>query len=215
MTLESPLSAPPPPASLDVSLFPHLFVQQKHELGEWFGFETRNKYQISDSNGNPIAFAAEQSKGFLGFIMRQFFGHWRTLEIHFFDNHRKEILKARQPFRWWFKRFEVFTPDHKFLGAIQQRFSVLTKRFDVENHREQPILEVASPIWKLWTFPFLQNGKEVASIKKKWSGLFSEAFTDRDNFMVEFGVSDLRNEEKLIILAAAIFVDLNYFEKKA
>ena len=40
-----------------------LHVRQHHELGEWFGFETRNKYEISDESGRPVAYAAEQSKG--------------------------------------------------------------------------------------------------------------------------------------------------------
>ncbi len=47
-------------------------------------------------------------------------------------------------------------------------------------------MEVASSIWKLWTFPFIAGGAEVASVKKKWSGILSEAFTDRDKFQVEF-----------------------------
>lgn len=201
--------------ALDLSHHRELFVKQKMELGEWIGFETRNKYQISDAQGNAVAYAAEQSKGFLGFLLRQFLGHWRTFEVHIFDLQRKEILIAKQPFRFYFKRLEIYSAQNKFLGAVQQRFSILTKRFDIEDAREQTILEVSSPIWKLWTFPFTHNGQEVACIKKKWSGAISEIFTDRDNFMIEYKTPTLRNEEKLVIMASAIFIDLNYFEKKA
>ena len=76
-------------------------------------------------------------------------------------------------------------------------------------------MEVASPIWKLWTFPFIAGGAEVASVKKKWSGILSEAFTDRDNFQVEFHTEDLPNDQRKVILAAAIYIDLMYFEKKS
>ncbi len=200
--------------ALDLSRHQQLFVTQKMEIAEWIGFETRNKFQISDAQGNPVAFAAEQSKGFLGFLMRQFLGHWRSFEIHIYDSQRKQILLAKQPFRFFFRRLEIYSLENKFLGAVQQRFSILTKRFDVEDAREQTILEVSSPIWKLWTFPFLHHGTQVACITKKWSGAISEIFTDRDNFLIEY-TPTLRNEERLVIMAAALFIDLNYFEKKA
>ena len=207
----------PGSATPALNLLPHqqLFVKQVFEWGEWLGFETRNKYQISDSQGQSIAFAAEQGKGFLGLILRQFLGHWRRLDVHFFDASRNKILIAHHPFRWYFQRFEVFTPEGKFLGALQQRFSILTKRFDAENSRGQVIAEVASPIWKIWTFIFKSHNHEIAAIRKKWSGLLSEAMTDRDNFLVEFTDPKLSQDERLIIMAASVFVDLQYFEKKA
>jgi hypothetical protein len=38
---------------------------------------------------------------------------------------------------------------------------------------------------------------------------------DKDNFEIEFTDAGLRNDERLLMLAASIFVDLQYFEKKA
>ena len=201
--------------TVDLSKHQNLLVKQRHEIAEFFGFESRNKYQVSDAQGQPILFAAEQSKGFFGFLMRYFLGHWRTFEVFFFNPQRHLVFQAKHPFRFYFKRFEIYDASGRFLGALQKRFSIFSKRFDVEDHRGMAIMEVSSPIWKIWTFPFKQNGKEVASIKKKWSGIFSEAFTDKDNFMVEFTEQNLRNEERQVIVAAAIFVDMMYFEKKA
>lgn len=40
-----------------------LQVKQSFELFEIFDFETRNKYRIADEHGQPVAFAAEQTKG--------------------------------------------------------------------------------------------------------------------------------------------------------
>lgn len=190
-----------------------LFVKQIHELGEWIGFETRNKYQIVAEDGRQIAFAAEQQKGIFGFLLRQYLGHWRKFDVHFFTPDRKVFLVGHHPFRWFFERIELTETGGKYLGAIQKRFSILTKRFDVQNERGLTILEVSSPIWKLWTFSFKHRGKEVACVKKKWSGVLSEAFTDRDNFLVEFG-EGMSEAEKKIITASAVFIDLLYFERK-
>ena len=62
-----------------------LIVRQRAELAELLGFETRNKYSIEGEQGQALAFAAEQQKGTLGFLLRQFLGHWRSFEIQFFD----------------------------------------------------------------------------------------------------------------------------------
>ena len=76
-------------------------------------------------------------------------------------------------------------------------------------------MEVSSPFWRLWTFPFMARGAQVARVQKKWSGLLAEVFTDKDNFAVDFGDGALGETERRLVLAAAIFIDLQYFEKKA
>jgi uncharacterized protein YxjI len=191
-----------------------LLVSQKFEMGEMFGFETRNRYSILTENKEPIAYAAEQKKGILGFFLRQTLGHWFKFDVHFFDNSRRLILIATHPFRWYFTRIDLKDADGRPIGAIQKRFALFTKRFDVENAKGMVIFEVASPIWKLWTFPFKSNGKEVAFVRKKWSGLLSEAFTDRDNFMVEFAHPKLSEDERRLVTVSAVFIDLLYFEQK-
>jgi uncharacterized protein YxjI len=190
-------------------------VRQKFEWAESIGYETRNKYQILREDGVPFAYAAEQGQGVLGILLRQFFGHWRRYDLHFFTPTREPMLVAHHPFRFFFHRLEIFTPDGRPLGAIQKRFSLLSKRFDVENESGSTILEVRSPIWKPWTFSFQHLDREQAVIRKRWSGIFSETFSDRDNFLIEFLTGEMRANERALILAAALFIDMMYFEKKA
>lgn len=190
-----------------------LFISQKFEKFELFGFETRNKYSILDAQKQPVAFAAEQQKGVLGFLFRQYLGHWRKFDIQFFDQDKQPFMNAHHPFKFFFQRFEI-TYQGKYIGALQQRFGIFSKKFDIEDAQGNIIMNMNSGFFKFWTFPILQKEIEVAKIQKKWSGGLTELFTDKDTFMVELG-STLNNETKLIILAAAIFVDLQYFENKA
>lgn len=191
-----------------------IFVKQSFELAEIFDFETRNKYRICDEAGRDIAFAAEQQKGFLGFLFRQFFGHWRSFEIHFYDVDRKEFMIARHPFRWFFQRIDLFGIEGRQIGSIERRFSILAKRFEVQDPHGRVLLEVSSPIWRIWTFPFMHGGREVSRISKKWTGLGYELFTDKDTFLVEYNDPALSQEERALVLTAAIYVDLMFFEKK-
>jgi uncharacterized protein YxjI len=201
-------------ASVNLSGLSKVLVHQVHELGEWIGFETRNKYSIMDENKNQIAFAAEQQKGILGFLLRQYLGHWRKFDVHFFTPQRELFLVGHHPFRWFFERIELRDSNGTYLGAIQKRFSILSKRFDVENEKGLAIMEVSSPIWRIWTFTFMHRNKKIAEVKKKWSGLLSEAFTDKDNFMVEYADPSMSEKEKKLVMASAVFVDLLYFERK-
>ncbi len=192
-----------------------VLVQQRFEPWEWAaGFETRNKYALADERGAPLAFAAEQQKGLGGFLLRQLLGHWRSFEIHVFDPSRRLALKVLHPFRFFFQRIEVEDQAGRQLGAIQQRFAVFAKAFDVEDAGGRVVLRVRSPFWRLWTFAFERQGAEVARVEKRWSGLLAEVFTDRDTFRLTFGPSASASE-RLLVLAASLFVDLVYFERKA
>ena len=193
-----------------------LSIRQRTELGEVaLGFEGRNKYEILDTDERPLGFAAEQGKGFLGWFFRQALGHWRSFEIHVFDAARSLAIVARHPFRFLFQRLEVTDASGRVLGAIQQRFGILRKRFDILGPEERLRFQMSSPIWKIWTFPIYRDGREVAVIRKRWSGLLKEALTDADNFTVDFEADDLGEDDRALVLCSALFVDLLYFEKKA
>lgn len=200
-----------------MQLLPHeqLIVSQVHELSELFGFETRNKYQILNSQNVVIGYAAEQQKGVFNFIFRQFLGHWRSFEVHFYDQQKQLFLIGYHPFRWYFERIEVKNNQNQIIGALQKRFSIFSKKFDVEDENGKVLMTVNSPIWKIWTFQFQSQNRNMASISKKWSGFLSEVFTDKDRFLIEYKDKDLSENSKRTLLAAAVFIDLLFFEHKA
>jgi uncharacterized protein YxjI len=192
-----------------------LRIVQRKELAELFGFETRNKYEIQTARGEPLGFAAEQHKGLLGFLLRQFLGHWRRFEILFFDALKNPVLTAIHPFRWFFERLELRAADGRELGALQRRFSWFSKRFDMVDAHGRVLLTVSSPLWRPWTFTFTRGPIEIAVIRKRWSGVLQEAFTDADTFSLEFLPGPVGPLERRLLLAAAVFIDLAFFERKA
>ena len=103
----------------------------------------------------------------------------------------------------------------RLLGAVQQRWAFFHKRFDVLDAAGRTLLRVSSPFWRPWTFAFERDQQALAYVEKKWSGMLREAFTDADRFRVAFPSNELGTEERLLVLAAGIFIDLQYFEKKA
>ncbi len=201
-----------------VSLTQHnqLIIRQRRELAELFGFETRNKYEICDEKNNVLGFCAEQNKGILGFLFRQFLGHWRSFELHFFDHQRNEFLKTYHPFRFIFQEFTVMDAQNNPIGRVHQRFGILTKKYDVQDTNGRLMFTMRSGLLSFWTFPFNNvAGFERAVVQKKWSGFFKELFLDADNFLITYKDPTLTEKERQLILAASVFTDLQYFERKA
>ena len=192
-----------------------VMMRQIFKRRELVGFEARNMYELFDEDNQYLGYAAEEGGGFLGGLLRYFLGHWRKFNIHCFDAANQEVMIVHHPFCLFFQRLVVMTPEGKRLGIIQQRMSILSKKFEVQTANGMTLFQMSSPIWKIWSFPFYRRNREIARISKKWSGLLSEAFTDRDDFMLEFKDSNVTNSQRQLILAAALFVDLQYFEKHA
>lgn len=215
-TLSFPSASGHNQAMRDLSQHRELIVRQRRELFELVGFETRNKYEIHDERGELIGFCAEQQKNLFGMVMRHFFGHWRRFDLHFFDEQRREVLLATHPFRFFFQCLEVRSPEGVLIGVLQQRFGILRKKFDLFDSQGRRLMRMRSGFFQFWTFPFFRGVTEVAVIRKKWSGFLKEAFLDADNFQIHFsGGSTLGETERALILAAGIFIDLQYFERKA
>jgi uncharacterized protein YxjI len=129
--------------------------------------------------------------------------------------HNQQVFRAHHPFRWFFQRLDVFGAGDRPVGSLQQRFAWFHKRFDFLDTRDRVVMTMTSPMWKIWTFPIKKGDRDVSVIEKKWSGLARELFTDGDNFRVRFTDARLTADEKLLLLAGAVFTDLLYFETKA
>ena len=196
---------------------PSLSIKQKFKVAELFGFETRNRYTIRTDHGVAIGYCAEAKLGWGDILMRQFLGHWRTFDILGFeapDQTTSPTFRAHHPFRWFFNRLDIFVGD-RLIGSLQQKFAWFNRRFDFLDGRGNLTMAVNSPFWQFWQFPVSRNQRQVALIAKKWSGLTKEMFTDSDNFQIMFKDSHLTTDQKLLILVAAIFVDILYFETQA
>ena len=194
---------------------PNVFIRQKREIAEVFGIETRNKYSIETTQGQQIAFAAEQRTGFFGFLFRQSLGHWRRYSIHVFDNAGQIQWIAHHPFRFYYQRVDVRDPEGRPMGSIERRFEIFGKRFVMLDTAGNELMNVHSPLWTIWTFRFKRNGEELAIVTKKWGGIIKEAFLDADSFLLQFNSTSLTEVERVLLVTAALFIDLRYFEKKA
>ncbi len=193
-------------------------MQQVFEPFEHLGFESRNKYKIFNSSRKEIYYVAEQQKGILGFLFRQWLGHGRrSFHLHFFNPNREVVYEVKHPFRLFFQELIVSDSKGKVLGGMKQRFNLFRRRFDILDKNGITLIEVRtrmSLIFPVWHFPFVKNNQQVATVDKKFSGLLTEILTDKDSFQLTIHTEKVSETERILILASAIFIDIRYFEHK-
>lgn len=184
-------------------------VQQKKEWGEILtGFETKNRYAVSDSSDRQLYWAAEESS----FLARLFLKALRPFTMHILSMEGRPVMKTVKPFRFFFHEMSVFNSEEKLLANIRREFSILTRKFTVADPQGAALYDICAPLLHPWTFKISKNDIEMGEIVKNWSGLGKEAFTDTDKFSVRFP-QGADADRKAALLGALFLIDMVYFEK--
>jgi uncharacterized protein YxjI len=188
-----------------------LVVSQQKEWGEILtGFETKNRYAISDVSGSRLYLAAEEAGSTL---LRWFLKALRPFTITVLTAEGQVVLRVMRPFRFYFHRAEVVDSQEQSLGVIERRFSLLRRIYSVLGSSGEEEFQLFGPILHPWTFQIRNDGVEYGKITKKWSGLLKEGFTDADNFGVMFP-AEWDVKLKALFLGAVFLIDFVHFESK-
>src|SRR6185503_6363657 len=181
-------------------------------------FDARNKYVVYNELGEPVFNVEEQGSGFGSFMKRLFLQWSRPFTSNVDDltsgNH---ILTLRRRFRFIFHRLEVLDPSGNVLGAIQKKWTWFRRKYVVEGPSGNEVATLWGPFFRPWTFKILLPGastkQEVGLIQKKWSGLFKEAFSEADNFWIQYDqIED--PQLRALLFAATVLIDVVHFERK-
>jgi uncharacterized protein YxjI len=209
---------PTPGAHIAAFGRPHrLTVRQ---LKSWMelltSFDARNKYVVYDETGNPVFDVQEQGSGFGSFMKRLFLRNLRPFQSHVEDLHGQgQLLVLHRPFRFIFHRLEVRDTQGNLLGAIQRKWTWFRRKYLVENASGETVATLFGPFFRPWTFKIQlgHGGQEVGMIQKKWSGLLKEAFTDADNFWIDYAAIE-DPQLRAVLFAAMVLIDIVHFENR-
>ncbi len=195
---------------IDLALQEELFVRQHVEhIEAMIGFETENQYVVMTPEGHETLYAYEES----GAVSRQFMGSHRPLDIHVVDNLGDPVLTASRPFYWFRSNFHVLDARGRPLGSLYRRFGFLKRRLALVDSHDRQIAQITSGMFRPNTFVVENSdGAELGRITKEWGGLMREAFSDADTFRVSFSRRAQGNDFRLLVLASAFAIDLDFFE---
>ncbi|XP_067851122.1 phospholipid scramblase 1 [Heptranchias perlo] len=219
-----PVAVPNCPPGLEyLAQIDQLLVHQQVELLEALtGFETNNKFQIKNSLGQQIYFAAEQNDC----CNRNCCGNMRSFDMKIVNNIGQEIMSLYRPLRCagcccpcCLQELEVMVPPGQVIGYIIQTWHPILPKFTVQNEKREPVLKINGPCCVCscmgdvdFQVTSLDETESVGKISKQWTGLLKEAFTDADNFGIQFPM-DLDVKIKAVLLGACFLIDFMFFEK--
>ncbi|NVJ22224.1 MULTISPECIES: phospholipid scramblase-related protein [Myxococcus] len=187
--------------------------QFREALEILIGWEGKNRYEVCDAEGRDTVYVGETGEGFASQLLRNFWPFYRA-RLECMTVGGTLALAVELPWHLFFARAEVSAWDGRLMGTIVQRFRFFTRRFDILSPAGVVMATVHGPFFKPWTFRILQRGEEVAVIRKRWSGLLQETFSDADNFSLDFQPACSDGRLRQMVLAAALLVDLTYFDNR-
>ena len=187
--------------------------QRKKWIEILLSFEMKNSYDVFDEHQQPVLRVREQGIGFVSLLKRLFLGPLRPFTANVDDIGTDVVeMQLDRPFRFFFHRLEVRASDGTLIGAIQRRWSWLRRIYEIEDASARVIATLFGPILKPWTFEIQVGGQTLGAIRKRWSGLGKEMFTDADNFGVDLaGVTD--PTLRVLAFAATVLIDVVHFER--
>ncbi|KAL8187848.1 UNVERIFIED_CONTAM: Phospholipid scramblase 1 [Gekko kuhli] len=221
------MPAPPPipncPPGLEyLSQIDQILIHQQIELLEVItGFETSNKYEIKNALGQRVYFAAEENDC----CTLNCCGPSRPFTLKIFDNLGQPVIELIRPLRCsscccpcCLQELEVHAPPGKPVGYIKQLWDPCLPKFSVQNEAREDVLKVVGPCvvcscCEDINFEVKSTDEEstVGRISKQWTGFVREAFTDADNFGIQFPL-DLDVKIKAVLLGACFLIDFMFFE---
>nr|XP_012617864.1 phospholipid scramblase 1 isoform X2 [Microcebus murinus] len=221
------MPAPPPPLNCPpgleyLSQINQVLVHQQIELLEVLtGFETNNKYEIKNSLGQRVYFAVEDND----FCTRNCCGPSRPFTLRIIDNMGKEVITLERPlkcssccFPCCLQELEIQAPPGVPIGYVIQDWHPCLPKFTIQNEKREDVLKIIGPCVVCsccadidFEIKSLDEQIVVGKISKQWSGFVREAFTDADNFGIQFPL-DLDVKMKAVMVGACFLIDFMFFE---
>ena len=192
-----------------------IIVQQEVELTNvLIGVDMGNRYAIYGTNGEKLGLAAEVQGGVGGFLLRQIFNNARACTVQIYDPQGQEIGQARKPFKFIYSEMGAFDGDNE-IGRTRRRTWIARNYTISVNSDPLNPFAISSPLWQ-WKnikFDITRNGVVVATIMKKFEGFLKMAFTQADNFSIQFHDEYLTLEERYTLFATLFLIDYDVFEQ--
>jgi len=185
------------------------FIDEKVNL-----FKFENQYKVFNDNGENIGSINQRlstGQKALRLLLNKAMLPFR-LEIK--DSNGMLIASISRGWTFWMSNIIISSGDNQQIGSIRQKFKFFKPTFLIFNHQQTQVAEIAGD-WKAWNFVINnENGGSIGAITKKWAGAMKEIFTSADKYLVNIDPSYSNMMNKVIILSAAITIDMVLKESK-
>jgi uncharacterized protein YxjI len=174
-------------------------------------FKAANSFDIIDPETKQIVLQCEEEN--LGFFTKMFrFTEYKRMtpfNMEIKSPQGEKILTVKRGVSFFISNVEVLDGQNILIGKFKQKFLSIGGKFEVLDASDRPLCMLKGK-WTSWEFKFVSSdGKEFATVTKKWSGLGKELFTSADNYILQISADvPADNPLRLLIMAAVMCIDL-------
>jgi len=185
----------------------NLFVIKEH-VGL---FKAANSFDIYDPDTGKIVLECREER--LSPITKFFrftaYKRMTPFEIDICEPGKPKILTVQRGVNIFLSTVNVLDQKNNVVGQFRQKFFSIGGKFDVLGKNGSVLCSLKGK-WTSWEFKFIApDGKEFATISKKWSGLGRELFTSADNYVLHIDQDvPADNPLRILIMAAVMCIDL-------
>jgi uncharacterized protein YxjI len=118
------------------------------------------------------------------------------------------VLTVRRGVSILLSRVDVLDASGMRIGGFRQKFVTIGGKFDVLGPSDEPLCTLAGK-WTGWNFKFTRDGRQLAEVSKKWTGIGREFFTSADNYVLQIDETVPRGDAvRALILASVLCIDM-------
>ncbi|NOS92070.1 MAG: RNAase [Cyclobacteriaceae bacterium] len=174
-------------------------------------FKAANSFDILDPESKQVILNCREEN--LGFFTKLFrftdYKRMTPFNMEIKTPEGQPVLTVRRGISLFLSEVEVLDEHNQLIGKFKQKFFSIGGKFEVLDASEHSLCMLKGK-WTSWDFKFVANdGKEFATVTKKWSGLGKELFTTADNYVLQISPEVPADHSlRLLILAAVMCIDL-------
>jgi len=174
-------------------------------------FKAANSFDVLDPETKQIVMECrEEDLGFFTKMLRfTDFKRMTPFKMVIKSNLEEKMVTVRRGVSIFLSDVDVLDENDLLIGRFKQKLFSIGGKFQVLDASDRPLCMLKGK-WTSWDFKFVSNdGKEFATVTKKWSGLGKELFTTADNYILQIS-SEVPAENPLrkLILSAVMCIDL-------
>jgi len=174
-------------------------------------FKAANSFDVFDPQTSELILQCREEN--LGFFTKMFrftdYKRMTPFNMEIKTPSGATILTVRRGVSWFLSTVEVIDEQNQLIGKFKQKFFSIGGKFEVLDASERTLCTLKGK-WTSWDFKFIANdGKEFATVTKKWSGIGKELFTSADNYILQINPEVPTNHAlRMLIMAAVMCIDL-------
>lgn len=173
-------------------------------------FKAANEFDILDpATGRAILHCREPHLGGFSKVLR--FTDWKRMtpfEVVVTTLAGEKVLTVKRGVSLFLSEVDVLDGGGRRVGGFKQKLFSIGGKFEVLDAAGAPVCMLAGS-WTGWDFRFTKDGRELAHVTKKWSGIGKELFTSADNYVLSVAPEVPRDSPlRMLILGAVLVIDM-------